>query len=47
MREANDHRIRLERSKRLKYHKGNPSSEKTNYEGEQYEGHRNTGGLVG
>ena len=48
MREANDQRIRLERSKRLKYDKGNPSSERTNYESEQYEGaqaHR--GGLWG
>ena len=47
MREANDQRIRLERLKRLKYHKENPSSGGTNYEGEQYEGHRHIGGLMG
>ena len=49
MRKANDQRIWLERSKRLKYAKGNPSSGRTNYEGEQYEGaqaHRGACGVV-
>ena len=49
MREANDQRIRLERLKRLKYHKENPSSGGTNYEDEQYEvaqAHRGAYGVI-
>ena len=48
MREANDQRIWLERLKRLKHHKENPSSG-GNYEGEQYEGaqaHRGAYGVI-